>query len=769
MAPMADRRRFYQIAAILSFVVCANAFSKAYLVDSGHVGRINAMELVVDERILVTAGDDGTVRIFDSVSGTLQMSAQVSANPLIYLAVHPDLERVAVVESDSVSIHFLTVWDLNENRRVYSLRLEQVPLRLAYSPGGSYLIYLRPDFESVVFLDADRGTELNRPGRRSEPLIPGQGIVESFFVTASELTIVSYFKSGFIQYRDISDGSLKGTRINTLRDISDLHFIGDNPRRAIGVLDNEIIVIDIVSGRDVTSKRIEGLKGISVDTGSGELLALVENIDGELEYLLFAFESDRLLPRYALYKPPEAERTSVTRFEDRIVYVVTESGAIYRQTRYNSTPELISTNRLARVHDILPGESTLIATETDIYMFAFEARFAANPRVLAFRRPNPLTEVIESMTQEIEERRLFDLVKDPEEEESEEAIDPDSTGGIGPDVDNQVESNQSSIRRRTDTPATRDEDDLTDSDSSDSSVDGLENAPAPLVDVPFVRTTQLRKVDTNLFLIFDQGGTAGIVGYYSPVEGLIQLFDSISSPPIVDLEVRQYDVLSVNSGGELEIKNLFEEIPLFTHRGVGLRSIAFGSDPYILVAGQRSGVPRSTTFRINTVTLETVPIPDQNMITFDIAYEAASGSLYTASVDSNAAKSRTLVVRHFGENLEHAETLFSVEGEYFDSTIAEHLGTVFFSVGGRCFLKTSGKDRFIELDGLDGIPIESEIYKEWIYTINRDSSISLISTRDGAHMANLYLFDDAEWVALTTDGDLIARSRNEGGYLIAQP
>ncbi len=233
---MVNRRRYIQIVAILFGLVGATAYSDAYLVDSGHIGRINDMELVRDEDVLVTAGNDGTVRLFDSVSGTLQSMAQVSAHPLIHLAVHPDLERVAVVESDSVSIHYLTVWDLKESRRMYSLRLEDVPLRLAYSPQGSYLVYLRTDLESVVFLDADRGTEIYHPGSRSDPLIPGDGIVESFLNSNSELTLVSYYKSGIIQYRDITNGELKGTRINTLRDMSDLHFVGDNPRRAVGIL-----------------------------------------------------------------------------------------------------------------------------------------------------------------------------------------------------------------------------------------------------------------------------------------------------------------------------------------------------------------------------------------------------------------------------------------------------------------------------------------------------------------------------------------------------
>jgi WD40 repeat protein len=719
---------FLAVAAICLVTPIAKA--DRFVVDTGHIGAVRAMAISGDGDRLVTVGDDGSVREFDIDTGRLVRMLQASPFRLIDLAVHPTKPRVAVVESDSVSLFYLSVWDMERKERLYSIRLGEKPISIGFSPGGTYLVYTRADWNSLVVLNADRGTEIRKSGVSTTPRFPGFGIVGGFFISDTERTLVTYLTSGSIQYRDMETGELKPdtTRIPTIKDISDLVFLVDG-WHAIGEVSGEVVAINLVTGRKVASFAAPGIDGIAVDRRTGEVLLLLRDAAGKLSMSLLAFQSDQFIERYSLYQPPRGETISSLLLDNRTVFSAATTGTMYRQTRYQAEPTLYSRNRLADVHDILPGESTIIAAADRFLTVNFEIRIGAKPGIIVYSQPNPLSTPIDA------------------------SMDPQATAV----QDSTISPPLSPTSVPTDDPTVTDP-----LPEADSPVEP--EAPTSYIRLDDTSRMTLRAVSDGRHLLFDRDGSSGLIAYFDPVSGSIEPIPPFIEPPIASLVVRGFDTLSLDSSGTLRITNLFSQTDSYLSNIPGLRTAVFGDEPFIIAAGRRGAVTRSTVLRIDTDTFETVPISTQSSITYSIAYDSNDGSLYAVGIVGTSSPPRTVFTRHWGSNLERSETIYSIDGEFFDASVAAENGVVFASIGGVNLLKRRGSRTFAELQGR-AIPESVAVDGDYLYARNRDSSITLWQAKTGTLLADFYTLENDAWAAISSDDTLLASSRNAASLI----
>ena len=197
-----------------------------------------------------------------------------------------------------------------------------------------------------------------------------------------------------------------------------------------------------------------------------------------------------------------------------------------------------------------------------------------------------------------------------------------------------------------------------------------------------------------------------------------------------------------------------------------MRTAIFGDAPFIIASGQRSGVPQTTTLLINSDTLETVPLANTSTLTFALAFDAENGVLYSANINRNVSPSRTEILMHTAPSFEDTELVFSVEGEFFDASIDTKRGVVFLSVGGEEVVKTRGSRRFERIERANAIPRSVSIYGDWLFSLNRDSSISLWQVGTKEHVATFYLTENGGWVAIGGDGELIDASTEGREYIV---
>ncbi|WP_455382662.1 WD40 repeat domain-containing protein [Salinispira pacifica] len=235
------------------------------LLDSGHTATVN--RIVRDSRTgyLFTASDDGTVRIWDGNSGSLRQVIRVSHLPVVSLAVNPAGPEIAAVVSDGGLVFQLSVWNWNTGRRLYTHSLSEIPLFVQYSPKGSFLLYARAHWNSLVFLDSSNGDQL--------PYLPnGFGIVRFAIVSASERTVMTYSpSSGNLIYWDLQSGTQKAV-VSTIPNLSHVTAISDV--YVAGNVGTTLEVVNIVNGSVVSQRDLGDVQSISVDRSNDELAAL---------------------------------------------------------------------------------------------------------------------------------------------------------------------------------------------------------------------------------------------------------------------------------------------------------------------------------------------------------------------------------------------------------------------------------------------------------------------------------------------------------------
>ena len=750
--------RIVRITVLLILVCLVSVYGERTIVNSGHIGGVNQLTLSQNGASLYSVGDDGTIREFHARTGNLIRTTQASPFPITSFVIHPDEHRLAFLEDDGVSIYRLSVWDLPEERLAYSVLLEERPLHFDFSPKGTYLVYTRADWDSVVVLDADSGTPVTNPDFTSEPLMEGFGLVSAFLISKTEKTFVAYLSSGSLQYRTMENGQLK-VRFPTLPNLSDVHFIPpEEPLYAIGRQDDDITVIDLLTGEDLANKRVDNIQAISVDANTNEILVLHEDRAGAFAFSLLAFQSRRLVDRYSLYTTPDDAQIRSITISNRTVYIGLDSGVIMRQTRFQTEPVEFSRYALTTVDDLLAGDSTFITTRESIITVHFDVLPDGTPSILTFQQRNVLTT-------DPEEERDIDTTDDRDSIDNHLSnpfansddpgnfttfMDADETSSISDGSDES--SNDGNLN-----PADGDNTDIREGSPPISSRDNPNG--------PFIDRVAMKRLGNDLYLLYDHGGTSGDIAYFSPVTGLLETLDPMTAPPIVSLDMRGFDQLTVNGDGVLALTNLFTKTEFYSFERTGLGTAIFANEPYIFTSGQRAGVPRTTTLRINTETFETVSLENDSTLTFALAYDPVEGALYSANINRNIRPTRTEITKHFGPALEEIETVFAIDGEFFDSSITTRRGIVFVSVGGVNLVKRSRRGSFSRIDDANAIPRSTAIYGDWLYSVNRDSSISVWRIDSGQHVATFYLLENQEWATIAGDGTFIDASGDAMSYL----
>lgn len=250
---MSERRRIL-LGIFLFIPLLLFGESGKFLIKTGHLGAIH--DLVSLENLLFSAGEDGTVRIWDLSDNKPVQAIQVSHLPIMMIAANPVLPQFAVIETDNLTTYRLCVWDWKRNERIYSRRLDELPLFILYSPKGSFILTGKAAWESLTFFDSESGTIL--------PVLPeGFGIVARAFISNTERSLLTYSPSGLIQYWDLEKGSKKA-EISTLPEVEQIQF-STNGRFMIGIRNERIVLVDLISGRQLDSLALPGVAALSME------------------------------------------------------------------------------------------------------------------------------------------------------------------------------------------------------------------------------------------------------------------------------------------------------------------------------------------------------------------------------------------------------------------------------------------------------------------------------------------------------------------------
>ncbi len=360
-------RRVFTLVLLLTLISVFNAWSEErVLITTGHTQRINDFARNDSRYSLFSAGDDGTLRVWNTRTQQLLHKLQISHLPIVKIAVHPNKPHVALIETDRINTFHLSVWNYSTGEELFSHKIEETPLFLRYSPQGTYLIYSRTDWKSLTFLYADSG-------QVAPVLDEGFGIISNVFLSQSEKTLLTYNSSGSIRYWNMEDGTQKTSPISTIGDLTHTQF-SKSGVYMLGLKENTLYLVNLVNGRIEAREEFQRIFDYSLNPETN-VVSLYILEESRPRFISFRVEQNSFLfPVQESTAAPD-DISPPLQLLGSTLYFCKEEGSIFSQSVYSSKPKLFSKSVIKKVSDIgfsgdsifLSAQQTIVALTSDVF------------------------------------------------------------------------------------------------------------------------------------------------------------------------------------------------------------------------------------------------------------------------------------------------------------------------------------------------------------------------------------------------------------------
>ena len=635
-------------------------FSQSSL-SLSHFGKVNDLIYDAERELLFSAGEDGTVRIWNAARKRLVTVVRVSHEPVRQMAVHPSEPHVAMLVGDALQGDRIEVWNWQRQKRLYAVELDKQLMHFAYSPKGSYLFYSQADYKSLTALNPNTGRVLPYMGR-------GFGIVSYFTVARNEGNIMTYQPSGAITYWDIRTGRM----VQQARAPQGLEMIRISPnnRYIAAATDQNLQIVDILSGETVDSTRISGIVDLSFSPAGNEIAGVVEGETGR-ELKRWYFGGKYLIELSTSFSGRFPQLNSVV-YRDRDLYLATFDGQIAMVSSGGEQFVLAEDNR-REISDLAFNGSTLaIATASEItivdsefFLRSYEQGTDAQVREQSY--PNP-----------------------------------------------------------------------------------------------FSCALGITYLDSQRLLLWCKGEEEGRLAILNTWYGGITELPVEFGSPIRQITVSEVGIVVVEGSGRCRILDPNTFTPTFQYNAPGMNKLIHTFGDMLIGAKTNLSAFGGPLLQINRRTGETVPVQDPSLFVYDLFYSGSQrgGELYSLAVQQNSNQVRTVVKVHSGFNFERGRILKVFESEDSGATLAgDDSGNVFTTLGyDSVTVFRNGQAGLLEASGQ--IPRKLYVHSGKLFSLNRDSSISVwdIGSRDS--ILNIHVFQDGTWIAQLPDG--VLRFSREG-------
>ncbi len=345
-------------ACALVLLACAGTSAAANplpLVDTSHRGTIYDLAYDGQRRLLFSAGEDGTVRIWSHDRRTLVRHLRLGAVRVLRIALHPDRPLLAAVARSTGGDDLLEVWDWQSARRLYRHRLDTAPLHVGFTSLGASLVYCRAQFDSVVFLEP-------ATGEHQERLPAAFGIVSYVATSTNERTLMTYQPTGEIRYWDAATLAVKGV-VATLPGLESIALSADK-NLLVARSGDDMVAIDVVTGTVRSRLAVSRQARVAVADQFAGLGVLQPDEREDHVFVLQRHTLDRALTPRTEYRLYLDETPTAAAYAGRTLFFAAD-GAIWEAHQAGADPfvrdELVVPEALAA-----DGDTLLVATRRRI-------------------------------------------------------------------------------------------------------------------------------------------------------------------------------------------------------------------------------------------------------------------------------------------------------------------------------------------------------------------------------------------------------------------
>lgn len=329
-------------AALFLVLAAASVAAQTRLdLETSHAGPVTDLVYDAERELLFSAGEDGSIRVWSAQRARLLAVLRVSYQPIQKITVRSGHSQVAALVSGSAKSSTVEVWDWEKGEQLYSLEFKEQLLSLQYSPGGSYLVATRADFDSLALLEPNTGRSLYY-------LRKGFGIVSFAVVSRTENNIMTYQPSGTITYWEIRTGrTLK--QVRTVANLS-LFALSPNNRFLAAAYEDRLAVVDLLSGERIDERQVPGLVALAFSPQGNELTGIVQT-DRRQELRQWYFGGRFLLQLTPPWGEGAAREAVALSYGAGRVYVGDRAGTIL-SLRPDGDVETVARNALLRYTDV---------------------------------------------------------------------------------------------------------------------------------------------------------------------------------------------------------------------------------------------------------------------------------------------------------------------------------------------------------------------------------------------------------------------------------
>jgi len=252
----------------------------------GHRGSVSA--LFQKDDIIVSAGEDGFLGIWNVNSGAATDRFQISQRRIIAMAGRPGKDEACVVENDELGLYWISVWNYKERRKIFSLQFRDAIGYISYSAGGNFIFAARSGRTSLVMIDANTGNLLQSPQSLT-------GTIDLVVTGRSERNMMVYLASGEISYWDFETGN----KTNTFSAPPNMHSTAlfSNNRYLAGINAQGLSVVHAASG-EILGRDTSIPNGSLLCADGDDFICLVQKNNATAEQYRFTIDNNgRLVTR----------------------------------------------------------------------------------------------------------------------------------------------------------------------------------------------------------------------------------------------------------------------------------------------------------------------------------------------------------------------------------------------------------------------------------------------------------------------------------------
>ena len=285
---------------------------------------------------------------------------------------------------------------------------------------------------------------------------------------------------------------------------------------------------------------------------------------------------------------------------------------------------------------------------------------------------------------------------------------------------------------------------------------------------PFQAPVDLTFLDDTSLLVWQTGDGPGAYAILDMQTGSFRAntSDDPLGSPVVEALSDGSRCLVLAEDGTLRVLDLPTGATRVQIRRPGAMWATLTAGNALVVGGQPGDAGAGSLVKINMDTGETDPIPTTNRYTYEVLYDSRTGVLYSLGVD---AEGTTNLVSHSGPDFQSQAIIESTPGEHLSASLCfdNPTGTLFSSLG-REWISQWKQGSLQKLPAPARATIGLFAGEGLLYSLNSDSSVSLIDVTHGEKIAELSVFPDGGWALIMPDGKFAVSAGSQSRVSVLQ-